>query len=285
MSLSQPLPSDVGRADTLTDDALSLRYGVADKPDAILWNDRIAGLLDHRSVRSYRAEPLPDDLVSTLVAAAQSAPSSSNLQLWSVVAVTDPVRKASLAELAGNQTHIVKAPLLLVWIADLARAHAIAEEAAAPIEGFAYLESFLAASVDAALAAQNALNAAESLGFGTVFIGGMRNKPEEVSALLTLPPQAVALFGLLVGRPDDSVPTAVKPRLPQEAVLHREQYTLDRHAAWHAYDETSRIFQQSQGLPPVGWIAQLLQRGRSAASLNGRDRLWQALRNLSFGLR
>lgn len=265
--------------------ALIKRYGAADAPDGILWNDTIARLLDHRSVRGYRPDPLPDRLLATLTAAAQSAPSSSNLQFWSVVAVSDPVRKAKLAELAGNQKHILQAPLILAWIGDLARAHAIAEEADAQVEGFSYLESFLAAAVDAALAAQNVVTAAESLGLGTVFIGGLRNQPEEVARLLALPPRTVALFGLLVGWPDEEAPAEIKPRLPQAAVLHHEHYALAQHAAWHAYDATSRDFQRSQGQQPTGWIAQLLRRGHSAASLNGRDRLKEALRNLGFRLR
>ena len=279
MPLSAPLLADP------VDAALAARYGAADAPRAILHNAVIDGLLAHRSVRSYRDDPLPEALIETLVAAAQSAPSSSNLQLCSVVAVQDPARKAELAALAGHQAHIEQAPLLLAWTADLARAHAIAGDADAPVEGFSYLESFLAASVDAALAAQNVVVAAESLGLGTVFIGGLRNRPEEVAALLDLPPQSAALFGLLVGWPDEPASAAVKPRLPQAAVLHHERYRLDQSEAWHAYDTTSRAFQQSQGQEPVGWIAQLLRRGHSAASLNGRHRLGDALRILGFGLR
>ena len=56
-----------------------------------------------------------------LVAAAQSASTSSNLQAWSLVAVEDSARKARLAELVGNQAHVRAAPLFLVWLADLAR--------------------------------------------------------------------------------------------------------------------------------------------------------------------
>jgi nitroreductase len=281
MALQDPLPHN-GNAAT----ALGTRYGVV--PDAvpdIAWNDTIERLLSHRSVRAYRTEPLPDRIEPTLVAAAQSAASSSNLQLWSVVAVRDAERRKRLAELAGGQQHIIDAPLILVWVADLARAQAIAGREGRPVEGFTYLESFLVASVDAALAAQNAVIAAESLGLGTVYIGALRNRPEEVADTLGLPSNAAALFGLVVGWPDEERPAAVKPRLPQAAVLHRETYALDQRETWDAYDETSRAFQRSQGLDPVGWISQLLTRGRSAASLNGRERLGDALRKLGFGLK
>ena len=71
---------------------LEARYGAAEAPAGILLNDTIAGLLNHRSVRAFTQEPLPDGLIETLVAAAQSAPSSSNLQTFSVVAVESSSR-------------------------------------------------------------------------------------------------------------------------------------------------------------------------------------------------
>jgi nitroreductase len=267
------------------DGALAERYG-AGRPDGILWNETIARLLDHRTVRAYRADPLPEGVVETLVAAGQSAASSSNLQLWSVVAVTDAEKRRQLAELAGGQTHIAQAPLILLWVADLARAKLVADDAGAQAEGFEFLESFTVAAVDAALAAQNAVIAAESLGLGTVYIGALRNRPADVAALAGLPPRAAVVFGLVVGWEDETAPAAIKPRLPQEVVLHRETYRLeDQRAPIAAYDETARAFQIAQGQDPVGWRQLLLNRGQSAASLNGRDRLKQALRSLGFALR
>jgi nitroreductase len=267
--------------------ALAARYGEADAPPPSLWNGVIDQILSHRSVRAYRPDPLPAGAVETLVAAAQSAASSSNLQLWSVVAVRDRERRARLAELAGGQKHIVQAPLILVWIADLARGHAIAERADRPVEGLGYLESFLVAAIDAALAAQNAVVAAESLGLGTVYIGALRNKPQEVAQVVGLPPHAAAVFGLVVGWPDPDAPAAqVKPRLPQAAVLHEEQYGLaPQIEAIARYDDTAKAFQRRQGLEPTGWIASILARSRSAASLNGRDRLREALNALGLPLR
>lgn len=280
------MPLDVAEAPSPAAQALAARYGEAEAAPAILWNDTLARLLAHRSVRAYRPDPLPDGAVETLVAAAQSAASSSNLQLWSVVAVRDADRRARLAELAGGQKHIVQAPLILVWIADLARGHDIAAQAGEPAEGFEFLESFTVAAVDAALAAQNAVVAAESLGLGTVYIGALRNHPLEVAEVLGLPPHAAAVFGLVVGWPDPAVATAVKPRLPQAAVLHQERYGLEpQRAAVARYDETSRGFQRSQGQAPTGWVAQILARSRSAAALNGRDRLREALNALGFKLR
>jgi hypothetical protein len=121
------------------------------------------------------------------------------------------------------------------------------------------------AAVDAALAAQNAVVAAESLGLRTVYIGALRNRPVEVAAVLDLPPHAAAVFGLVVGWPDPAAAAAVKPRLPQAAVLHEESYALAaQRTAVRRYDETARGFQRSQGQDPTGWTAQILARSRSA---------------------
>ncbi len=259
----------------------------ADVPGIVALNETLEVLLSHRSVRAYLPEKLPEGTLETLVAAAQSASSSSNLQAWSVVAVEDPARKARLAALAGNQQHILDAPLFLLWIADLHRLAALAGERGETAEALDYFEAFLLGAVDASLAAQNAVVALESLGLGAVYIGAIRNRPAEVAAELNLPPRAFALFGLAIGRPDPARPAQVKPRLPQEVVLFREQYEWGetQRAGIAAYDERLRGFQREQNLPAQGWTAQAGARVKNAASLNGRDVLRDVLHKLGFALR
>jgi nitroreductase len=228
---------------------------------------------------------VPPHTVEKLVAAAQSAPSSSNLQTWSVVVVEDEGRKARLAGFAGGQKHIVEAPLFLVWLADLSRAERLAKRAARPDAGLPFLETFVVAVVDAALAAQNAVVAAESLGLGSVYIGAIRNKPRAVAEELGLPPHVVATFGLCIGYPDLARPAQVKPRLRQDVVVHRERYSAANDAAGiAAYDETLGDFQQSQGLAAVGWSEAVLNRLGTVGALSGRDRLAEELRALGFAL-
>ncbi len=187
------------------------RYRDAQVPEPAVWNATLAVLHEHRSVRRYLPDPVSDDTLRLLISAAQSAPTSSNLQVWSVVAVRDPDRKARLAALAGDQAHVVRAPLLLVWTADFARLRQLAADHDAPLAGADYLESSYVGFIDAALAAQNAVVAAESLGLGTVYIGALRNHPEAVATELQLPPGVFATFGLVVGHPDPSERAQVKP--------------------------------------------------------------------------
>ncbi|WP_206931013.1 NADPH-dependent oxidoreductase [Roseococcus thiosulfatophilus] len=266
-------------------EALSARYGAA-IPPAGPWNEHVALLLSHRSIRGYRPDAPPAGTLETLVAAAQSAATSSNLQTWSVVSVTDPAKRAAMAKLAGNQKHIEQCPIFLVWCADLSRNARMAEEAGRVLEGLPYLESFLVAAIDAALAAQNAVVAAESLGLSTVYIGALRNDPEQVSQLLALPPGVMGVFGLCVGYAAEGVANEVKPRLPQASVLHHDTYaTKDEASLRAAYDNEMAAFSARQGMDNDNWSGRVLQRMDTIRALNGRDRLKAAVRALGFPLR
>lgn len=250
------------------------------------WNATLDTLLSHRSVRSYLNQPLPAGALETAIAAAQSAPSSSNLQAWSVVAVTDPARKERINAVAGAQRQITEAPLLLVWLADLSRLRGIADARGHTSDAVDYLETFLLGVIDAALAAQNAVTAFNSLGLGSCYIGAIRNDPATVAAELGLPPEVFPVFGLTVGVPDPARATDVKPRLPQSSVLHREQYEASvRPDDLARYDRTLRGFQAEQSLAPVDWTQQLSQRIGTAAALKGRDRLAGVLKDLGFKLK
>jgi FMN reductase (NADPH) len=181
----------------------------------------IAQMHQHVSVRSYKPDPVPQALVEAIVAAGQRASTSSNLQMWSVVAVTSATTRQTLAELCGNQEHIAQAPIFLAWCADLARL-----QRACQLRGYSqvteYVENFLLATVDASIAMQNAALAAESLGLGICYIGAIRNRPQDVIELLGLPPLVAPISGLTVGWP--AVAPKLRPRLPLEAVLHWERY-------------------------------------------------------------
>lgn len=283
-TLSEVRPAPAPSADARA--LLEARYGAAEAPAGILLNDTVAALLSHRTVRAFSDRPLPEGLIETLVAAAQSAPSSSNLQTFSVVAVENPATKARLAEVAGGQKHVVEAPLVLVWLADLSRLEEIGRRAGAPTDALSFLETLFVGIIDAALAAQNALVALESLGLGGVYLGALRNKPDMVAELLGLPPNVVGVFGLAIGYPDPQRPADVKPRIAQRLVLHRERYDASLpQAALDHYEDALKAFQRGQNLPEVGWASAALARVRGAESLSGRDRIPEVLKALGFGLR
>jgi len=175
----------------------------------------------HGSVRKYRPDPVPVETIEAIVAAAQRTSTSSNMQAYSVVAVTDAAKRARLAELCGNQEHIAQAPVFLAWCADLARL-----DRACELRGYSqvtgYVENFLIAALDAVIAAQTAALAAESLGLGICYIGSIRNNTQAVIELLELPRLVFPVTGMTLGWPAAEPP--MRPRLGLSAVLHWEQY-------------------------------------------------------------
>ena len=267
--------------------ALLARYGAeASLPPQGPWNEVIASLLQHRSVRAYKPDPVPPGTLETLVAAAQSAATSSNMQSWSVIAVTDPATKAALAKVAARQAHIEQCPLFLVWVADLSRLARVGEAAGEVLEGLPYLETFLVAAMDAAIASQNAIVAAESMGLATVYIGALRNDMAAVASLLGLPPGAAGVVGLCVGYADDTLPNGVKPRLPQAVVLHRERYDIAAEADGRAaYDRAMEAFSGSVERSRYSWTERVVSRMGKLSALAGRDRLREVLVSMGFPLR
>lgn len=274
-------PPDLSAAD-----ALALRYGTEAAPAAGPWNEHLGLLLSHRSIRGYRSDALPDGTLEMLVAAAQSAASSSNLQTWSVIAVTDPDKKAALAKVASNQKHIEQCPLFLVWVADISRNQRLGAEEGVTLETMPYQETFLVAAIDAALAAQNATVAAEGLGLSCVYIGALRNNPIEVARIVGLPSGAFGVFGMCVGYASATAASEVKPRLPQAVVLHREAYDATGERAQRAaYDALMAAFSARNDMAADTWTRRVMGRMGKIAAMSGRDKMVAALHAMGFALK
>jgi nitroreductase len=198
----------------------------------------------HRSIRKFENLPVATDLLHELIQAGQAAASSSFLQAATIIRISDPTKRASLAALANHQPYIESAAEFLVFCADMNRAaHCCDWHDATANTGFT--EQFIIATVDASLVAQNIAVAAESAGLGICYIGALRNNPAEVSSLLELPQNTYPVFGLCLGWPDQD--PEVKPRLPLEIVLRENSYgdalNLDQLAD---YDEAIRYYYQTR---------------------------------------
>ncbi len=178
-------------------------------------------LKSHRSIRRYKPDPVPEELLQRILDAARQAPTSSNLQSYSIVVITDPPRKTQLAEYCGKQAWVAQCPVFLALCPDLRRLDRVCQ-----LRGYKfsdrYIEMLLVATVDTALVAQNIVVAAEASGLGICLIGAIRNNPAQVSALLKLPERVFPLVGICLGYPDQH--PMVKPRLPEQVVIHREEY-------------------------------------------------------------
>lgn len=270
------------------DHALSLRYGgraPVDVPEE-LWNETLALQLRHRSVRAFIDKPLPQGLLELLVAAGQSAASSSNMQTTSVIAVRDPARRARLAALCRKQDFIAEAPLLLCFVADLSRPARIGRAIKARLDALDMLDTYVTASTECGIFAQNVALAAESLGLGTCYLGNLKQEPEAVAAELGLPPAAIVLFGLCIGYEDERRANAIRPRLPQEIVVSHETYDCSAEPDHLAcYDEIFAAHEVRQGRPDVGWSARHPDRFSDPDYLGNRAEMKAILRRLGFALR
>ncbi|MBN2043845.1 MAG: NADPH-dependent oxidoreductase [Anaerolineales bacterium] len=197
-------------------------------------NSTIDLMHQHGSVRSYKSDPVPRQMIETITAAGQRASTSSNLQMYSVVVTTGKAKRKRLMELCGNQKHIAQAPVFMTWCADLSRLERVCQ-----LQGYQHesgnVENFLLAAVDVSLVMQNAALAAESLGLGMCYIGSIRNNPQEVIDLLGLPTLVFPISGMTLGWPVKA--PMIRPRLPLEAVLHWECYNQDDEAYLRAYDQ------------------------------------------------
>lgn len=206
----------------------------------------------HVSIRTYQERDISEETLEQLWAAAQRAPTSSNMQAYSLVVVRDGARKERLAELAGGQRHVAECPVFTAICADIRRLRRACERHGERLAQ--NTENTLVATIDAALLGMSLCLAAESIGLGAVMIGGMRNRPAEVATELALPSGVYVTFGLCLGWPAEA--PAQKPRLPLSSIVHREQYddgALDE--ALGEYDAALAAHYRDEGRksPDAAW--------------------------------
>ncbi|WP_045523104.1 oxygen-insensitive NADPH nitroreductase [Neobacillus niacini] len=203
-------------------------------------NEVISTILNHRSIRHFKDQQLTDEQIKTIVSCAQAASTSSFIQAYSIIGIKDMEKKRKLAEIAGNQEYVAHNGHLFVFCADLSRHELIGEmEHKDVIPSIESTEKFMVALIDASLAAQNAAIAAESMGLGICYIGGIRNKLDEVKELLKTPERVIPLFGMTVGYPEKI--NDQKPRLPLAHIYHEEEYEQDKEVYMSQLQEYNQV--------------------------------------------
>lgn len=223
------------------------------KPDAIKLIE------SHRSIRKFLDRPIEQDILESILYTARWAPTSHNMQAYSVVIVKNPETKLELSELCGNQRYVSECPVFLVVCADFYKLHVAADMHGESLAA-AELENVLVASVDAALVAQNLLLSSRAYGLGGVMIGGIRNNAQEVGRLLELPEYVFPVMGMCLGYPDLEQEPWQKPRMPVKAVFHEETYHTEAIPdALREYDEIMSDYytRRTKGARTSGWTEQL----------------------------
>jgi nitroreductase len=180
-------------------------------------------LLNRRSIRRFKERPVPKEMVEKIVKAGQNAPTGGGQQAYSFILVSDEGKKRSIMQAIGRQAFMEEAPLWLMICIDWARFYRLCEELDLEIE-YGPLTQFYRGVMDAMLAAENMVIAAEDLGLGSVFNGGVRNGLTKLSEILKLPKNVLPVLLLCIGYPDEEPPT--RPRWPVEVVLHENEYRM-----------------------------------------------------------
>jgi FMN reductase (NADPH) len=242
-------------------------------------SETVERLLGRSSVRDYEDKEVSEEALHLILRAARQAPTASNLQAYSIIVVRDAAMRGELAAVAGMQSHIARAPVFLAICADLHRLERVCKSVDKPFVKD-QLELFLISVIDASLSGMCAALAADSLGLGTVMIGGIRNNPTAAARLLGLPPGVFVLYGVCIGWPKEIPPP--KPRLPEEAVVHWERYDSSfPDTLFASYQTDLADFHRSISREGEPWVERVTQKATSASRAGV---LRDALAKLGFNL-
>ena len=188
----------------------------------------IQSLFRRKSVRAYADRDIAPGDKRLILESAIQAPSAGNMNLYTILDITDQTIKDRLAVLCDNQPFIAKAPMVLVFCPDYQRWYDVfrkhVDEVRLPAEGDLFL-----AFQDTLIAAQNAVVAAESLGIGSCYIGDIMENFEEIRGLLGLPryvlPMCMVVFGYPTGH---QLEREKPPRFRVEDIVHENGYDMEK---------------------------------------------------------
>lgn len=175
----------------------------------------------HRSIRQYRPDPVPDEVLNSVLEAGIRASSSGNMQTYSIIVTRDRMLREALYEPHMEQDMVLDAPVLLTFCADFHRMRRWLELNNAP-DNFDNFMAFMIAAIDAVLVSQNVALAAESCGLGICYMGSTLANCDQIGRLLKLPPNVVPVAGYSLGYADEDPP--LRDRLPLEGLVHQETY-------------------------------------------------------------
>ena len=200
---------------------------------------------ERRSIRRFRGDPVPDEVIYQMLEAARLAPSGTNRQPWRFIVVTDAEERAALRRMCRGQAFLEQAPVVLVCCADLTVYsvdvgkkryqefidYGVTETLSGQLTEPEYweaqfedaakkgLESFLIPAIaNTYIAIEHMVLTATALGLGTCWVGAINSK-EEVAEFFHLPATTVVVAILPVGYPEVIPPP--RPRLSTAEILLR----------------------------------------------------------------
>jgi nitroreductase len=202
--------------------------------------DTMQTLLEHRTIRKYKSQPIEDNILNQILEAGFRASTTGNMQVYSIIITKDEKRKEEMFKFHFGQAMVKQAPVLLTFCADFNRFNKWCEQRNAE-PGYDNFLSFMTAAIDALLVAQNVTIAAESYGLGICYLGTTTYMADKIIEFLKCPKGVVPITTLVVGYPDEN-PELVD-RLPYKGIVHNEFYED------YSEQDIDEIYREKEALP------------------------------------
>jgi nitroreductase len=196
-------------------------------------------IFSHRTIRKYKSDHIPDDVMSKILEAGTRASTTGNMQVYSMVVTKDAEIRRQLWESHFKQEMVLQAPVVVTFCADFNRFNKWCEQRNA-VPGYDNFLSFYTASIDALLASQNVALAAEEYGLGICYLGTTTYMARRIIDILKLPKYVVPVTTLVIGYPAEN--PGLTDRLPLEGVIHDEKYTD------YTENDIDRIYAEKEGM-------------------------------------
>ncbi len=202
----------------------SLAHAAAWPPIAMMHprEERLLEVFErHRTIRAFAPQKVDEADIARIIQAGRRAPSDATGFMYTVIRVRDAAKRVEIERLTGQNKHIVEASDFFVVCLDFHRQARLLEHIGArqaPLGAW----SLLFGVTDAVLVAENMAVAAEAIGYGTGFIGGVQKDALGIAKVLGCPPGVFPVVGLVVGV-IERLPEPRK-RLPVAATFHEDSY-------------------------------------------------------------
>ncbi len=178
-------------------------------------------IFNHRSIRKFKADPVPEEILDIILRAGTRASTTGNMQVYSMIVTTEAALREKLWEVHFRQDMVLQAPVHITFCADFHRFNEWCRQRHAD-PGYDNYLSFFTGAIDALLASQNVALEAEANGLGICYLGTATYNAGMIVDILGLPEAVVPVAAIVMGYPDQD--PGLTPRLPVEAVIHRERY-------------------------------------------------------------
>ena len=222
----------------------------------------IKAIQNHRSIRKFKPDPIPADVLNEILLAGSRASTTGNMQVYSIIVSTLTNLKQKLWEIHFKQNMVLEAPVVLTFNADFNRFSKWCKSRNA-IPGYDNFLSFITGSIDALLASQNIALEAESHGLGICYLGTTTYNADKIIDLFHLPLGVVPVTTIVMGYPAE-VPD-LTDRLPMDAILHHEiyqDYSLDQLDKIYAEREESEFTKELLKINKKESLAQIFTENR-----------------------